>query len=147
MPQTILLAIEWLSVLLILAGALLSVLSAFGLIRLPDVYLRSHAATKSSTLAVMCVLSGVFLYFASAMQTVSINILLGIVFFFITAPVAGHLNGRAAHRSGVPLWNRSIRDELAEAGRSDKAPDANTGQPADDAETDADTGKSDAKDS
>lgn len=115
MLQTIQLAIEWLSVLLILLGALLSVFSAFGMIRLPDVYLRSHAATKSSTLGVLCVLTGVFLYFASVMQTASMNILLGIVFFFITAPVAGHLNGRAAHRTGVPLWTGSVQDELAEA--------------------------------
>ncbi len=115
MLQTIQLAVEWLSVLLILLGALLSVFSAFGMIRLPDVYLRSHAATKSSTLGVLCVLTGVFLYFASVMQTASMNILLGIVFFFITAPVAGHLNGRAAHRTGVPLWTGSVQDELAEA--------------------------------
>ncbi|OWA33261.1 hypothetical protein B9G55_21490 [Saccharibacillus sp. O16] len=115
MLQTIQLTVEWLSVLLILLGALLSVFSAFGMIRLPDVYLRSHAATKSSTLGVLCVLTGVFLYFASVMQTASMNILLGIVFFFITAPVAGHLNGRAAYRTGVPLWTGSVRDELAEA--------------------------------
>ncbi len=115
MLQTIRLTFEWLSVLLILFGSLLSVFSAFGIIRLPDVYLRSHAATKSSTLGVLCVLTGVFLYFVSVMQTASMNILLGIVFFFITAPVAGHLNGRAAYRTGVPLWTGSIRDELAEA--------------------------------
>lgn len=126
MLQTIQLMIEWLSVLLILLGALLSVFSAYGLIRLPDVYLRSHAATKSSTLGVLCVLTGVFLYFASSMQTASMNILLGIVFFFITAPVAGHLNGRAAHRSGVPLWTGSIQDELAEAAEASGVPDAGT---------------------
>lgn len=126
MLQTIQLAIEWLSVLLILLGALLSVFSAYGLIRLPDVYLRSHAATKSATLGVLCVLTGVFLYFASSMQTASMNILLGIVFFFITAPVAGHLNGRAAHRSGVPLWTGTIQDELAEAAKAAGVPDAGT---------------------
>ncbi|OWR30114.1 Na+/H+ antiporter subunit G [Saccharibacillus sp. O23] len=129
MLQTIQLTVEWLSVLLILLGALLSVFSAFGIIRLPDVYLRSHAATKSSTLGVLCVLTGVFLYFASVMQTASMNILLGIVFFFITAPVAGHLNGRAAHRTGVPLWTGSVQDELAEAAKAADVPDAGTSGP------------------
>ncbi|GGO05571.1 monovalent cation/H(+) antiporter subunit G [Saccharibacillus kuerlensis] len=123
MLQTIRFVIEWLSLLLILTGALLSVFSAFGLIRLPDVYLRSHAATKSSTLGVLCVLTGVFLYFASSMQTANMNILLGIVFFFITAPLAGYLNGRAAHRTGVPLWTGSIQDELAEAAQAAGVPD------------------------
>ncbi|PKC51789.1 hypothetical protein RhiirA1_482991, partial [Rhizophagus irregularis] len=45
--------IEWTAVLLILIGAIVSVISALGLIRLPDVYTRSHAASKSATLAVM----------------------------------------------------------------------------------------------
>lgn len=38
--------IEYVFVLLILTGALLSAVSSVGLIRLPDVYLRSHAAAK-----------------------------------------------------------------------------------------------------
>lgn len=98
--------------LLVLAGAVVSVLSAFGLIRLPDAYLRSHAATKSATLGVLLVLSGAFLYFMFALEHVSAKLLLGIVFVFVTAPVSGHLNGRAAYRSGVPLWEKSVRDDL-----------------------------------
>lgn len=49
--------------LLVLSGALISALSAFGLIRLPDVYLRSHAATKSATLGVLFILVGAFSLF------------------------------------------------------------------------------------
>ena len=45
--------IEWAAVILILIGSIVSVISAFGMIRLPDVYTRSHAATKSSTLSVL----------------------------------------------------------------------------------------------
>nr|WP_245864416.1 monovalent cation/H(+) antiporter subunit G [Paenibacillus donghaensis] len=106
---------ELLFALLILTGALLSAVSAFGLIRLPDVYLRSHAAAKSATLGVLCVLSGVFLYFAFFLDYISAKLLLGIVFVFLTSPVAAHLNGRAAYRSGVPLWNRRVQDDLKEA--------------------------------
>jgi multicomponent Na+:H+ antiporter subunit G len=103
---------ELLIVLLILFGALFCALSAFGLIRLPDVYLRSHAATKSATLGVLCVLLGTFFYFMFFLDIISIKLLLGIVFVFITSPVAGHLNGRAAYRSGVPLWEKSVQDDL-----------------------------------
>ena len=53
--------LEWTGVLLILVGSLMSVVSAFGIIRLPDIYTRSHAATKSSTLAVLLSLLGAFL--------------------------------------------------------------------------------------
>ncbi len=103
---------ELLFVILILLGALFCAISAFGMIRLPDVYLRSHAATKSATLGVLCILIGTFFYFWLFLDVVSIKLLLGIVFVFITSPVAGHLNGRAAYRSGVPLWDQSIQDDL-----------------------------------
>lgn len=99
--------------ILALLGALFSVISAFGIIRLPDVYLRSHAATKSATLGIMCVLLAAFLFFFVADEgNASARILLGIVFVFITAPIGGHLMGRAAYRSGVPLWERSVQDDL-----------------------------------
>lgn len=98
--------------LLVLFGAFISALSAFGLVRLPDVYLRSHAATKSATLGVLLILAGAFLYFMLYVEHVSAKLLLGIVFVFITTPVAGHLNGRAAYRSGVALWKGSVQDDL-----------------------------------
>jgi len=104
--------IEYAVVGIVLFGAIFCALSAFGLVRLPDVYLRSHAATKSATLGVLCVLLGVFLYFWLVLDHISIKLLLGIVFVFITSPVAGHLNGRAAYRSGVALWRNSVRDDL-----------------------------------
>lgn len=106
---------ELIIVLLVLFGALLSALSTFGLIRLPDVYLRSHAATKSATLGVLCILTGAFLYFMFYLDQVSAKLLLGIVFVFITSPVAGHLNGRAAYRTGVPMWGKSVQDDLKPA--------------------------------
>jgi multicomponent Na+:H+ antiporter subunit G len=36
---------------------------------------------------------------------------LAILFLLITAPVAAHMIGRAAFRSGVPLWNTKIEEE------------------------------------
>ncbi|HUC93997.1 MAG TPA: monovalent cation/H(+) antiporter subunit G [Paenibacillus sp.] len=110
--ETLATAGELLIGVLVLTGALLSALSAFGLIRLPDVYLRSHAATKSATLGVLFVLAGAFLYFWLYLEHASAKLILGIVFVFITSPVAGHLNGRAAYRTGVSLWGGSVQDDL-----------------------------------
>lgn len=104
--------IELMAALLILLGAIMSVISAFGMIRLPDVYTRSHAATKSSTLSVLLCLSGAFIYFWVDDGYVSIRLLLGIIFVFITAPVSGHLVCRAAYRSRVPLAQGSGDDAL-----------------------------------
>ena len=104
--------IEWAAVVLILIGSIVSVISAFGMIRLPDVYTRSHAATKSSTLSVLTCLLGAFIYFWVHDGFVSVRLILGILFVFVTAPVAGHLICRAAYRSRVPLAKGSGEDEL-----------------------------------
>ena len=97
---------------IIVFGSIIGLISVLGLIRFPDVYLRSHAATKSATLGVLFILAGIFLFFMLYLDHVSVKLLLGIVFVFLTSPVAGHLNGRAAHRSGVALWENSVRDDL-----------------------------------
>lgn len=105
---------DFFGALLILTGGIMSVISVFGLIRLPDIYTRSHAATKSSTLAVLLTLSGAFIYFWATDHFISVRLLLGIVFVFLTAPVAGHLLVRAAYRSKVKLADISGTDDLYE---------------------------------
>lgn len=119
---------EFIGAVLILTGGIASVISVFGLIRLPDVYTRSHAATKSSTLAVLLTLSGTFLYFWFSEQFISVRVLLGIVFVFLTAPVAGHLIIRAAYRSNVKLADISVEDALYELLHKDKVKEDESGQ-------------------
>lgn len=106
---------------LLLIGAFLSLVAAFGLIRLPDVYTRNHAASKSATLGVMCILLATFFYFLAADGFFSSRLLLGIAFFFITAPVAGHLISRAAYNSGVKMWDQSVRDDLKDKAKKKAA--------------------------
>ncbi|WP_247747233.1 monovalent cation/H(+) antiporter subunit G [Alkalihalobacillus sp. BA299] len=98
--------------ILILIGALLSVVSSIGLIRLPDLYNRTHAATKSATLGILAILLGAFLFFWIVDGYISARLLLGIAFVFVTAPVGGHLIGRAAYNTKVPLWEKSVQDDL-----------------------------------
>ncbi len=97
---------------LLLIGSLLSLLSTFGLLRLPDIYNRTHAATKAATLGTVSILVGSFIFFYVVDGIISAKLLLGILFVFITAPVAGHMVGRAAYRTGVPLWEMTIKDDL-----------------------------------
>lgn len=98
--------------ILILIGALFSLLGALGIVRLPDFYTRSHAATKTATMGVICILLGTFLFFWLVLNQVNILPLLGIVFVFVTAPVGGHLIGRAAYRTNIPLWEKTVKDDL-----------------------------------
>lgn len=85
-----------------------------GVLRFPDVYSRLHAATKSSTLGVSGVLIGSFIYVASDMNVFSGKLILGILFVLLTAPVAGHMISRAAYRTGVPLSEKTVYNQLEE---------------------------------
>ncbi len=91
----------------------MALISTLGLVRFKDVYTRSHAATKSSTLGVLLTLSGVFIYFMVNDNYFSVRLILGIAFLYLTSPVAGHLITRAAYHSGVKVYtkdNKEIED-------------------------------------
>ncbi|NLC77805.1 MAG: Na+/H+ antiporter subunit G [Clostridia bacterium] len=94
---------ELLATFFMVLGAFMSLFSALGAIRFPDIYTRSHAASKSTALGVLFALLGAFLYFLLADGHVSIRLLLGIFFVFLTAPVASHVVCRAAYRTGVQV--------------------------------------------
>ncbi|MFC7060714.1 monovalent cation/H(+) antiporter subunit G [Halobacillus seohaensis] len=98
----------------LLLGTFFLISGSLGVLRFPDVYTRLHAATKSSTLGVSGILIGAFLFLYVEHDIISGKLLLGILFILLTAPVSGHMIGRAAYRSGVPLWDQSIQDEYKE---------------------------------
>ena len=105
---------ELIGAILILIGSIISMISAVGIIRFRDVYSRAHAATKTTTLAVLLTLTGVFIYFWLGEGYISVRLSLVIVFVFITAPVSGHLVLRAAYRSHVKTSDATAEDELRE---------------------------------
>lgn len=104
--------INSLIILFITIGVFFILVTAIGLIRLPDVYSRAHAASKSATLGVMSILIGVFLHFWLIEGNFNPRIILGIVFLFITGPVGGHMMAKAAYFSGVPLAKETVRDDM-----------------------------------
>lgn len=104
-------AIEIIASILVLIGVFFTLLSAIGVIRLPDVYSRMHAAGKSSTLGVIFLMLAVFVYFIPQ-GIVNGKILLAIVFVFITAPLSALMVNRSAYRIGVPLAKNSVQDDL-----------------------------------
>lgn len=106
--------VKALIVLLISIGVIFTVVSVIGILRLPDVYTRSHASTKSATFGVLCTLVGVFLYFWLLEGEFNVKLLLGIVFLFITAPIGGHVMARAAYISGVDPSSMTVKDDLDE---------------------------------
>src|SRR5699024_1856757 len=93
-------------------GSIVSVISAIVLLRFHDVYTRSHAATKTTTLAVLTTLIGVFIYMSVGQGYISVRLMMGIVFVLITAPVSGHLVLRASYRSNVKIADETANDEF-----------------------------------
>lgn len=101
---------EMIAAFLIIIGALLMVVAAVGVVRMPDLYLRMSATTKAATLGAGFILLGAAIYFNEFGTTT--RALATIVFLLITAPVAAHMIGRAAYFNGVPLWEGTLHDEL-----------------------------------
>lgn len=96
--------------LVVLVGAVFALAAGVGVLRMPDVYIRMHAATKAGTLGSGMMLLGVALH--SGESDIVLRVFAAIVFLIATAPVAAHLLGRAAYISGVPLWQGTALDEL-----------------------------------
>ncbi|NLU76637.1 monovalent cation/H(+) antiporter subunit G [Streptomyces sp. HNM0575] len=104
-----------------MAGAVLCLLAGIGLVRLPDVLTRMHAATKPQVLGLLFVLVGAGLRLRSAADLGTL-LLVGI-FQLLTVPVAAHMVGRAAYRTGRTDREHLVVDELAAAAeKSDKSP-------------------------
>lgn len=84
--------------LLLVGGALFTLVAAIGILRFDDVYMRMHAASKAGTLG-----SGMALI-ALAAHSLEIDVvtraLAGVVFFMLTAPISAHLLARAAYLAG-----------------------------------------------
>ena len=96
--------------LLLLIGAIVLLLAAVGMVRMPDLFTRMQAASKASTLGIACVLLALAFHFPGI--SVNIRVIGTIVFFFLTAPITAHLIGRAAYFVGVPVWKGTVIDEL-----------------------------------
>ncbi len=94
---------------LVLVGTFLFFLTGLGLVRMPDVFARMHAATKGASLGVALLLMAAALYFGET--GVVTKAVVTIVFIFLTAPVAASLLGRAAYARRIPLWDKSVIDE------------------------------------
>jgi multicomponent Na+:H+ antiporter subunit G len=95
---------------LLLFGSFIGLLAAVGLVRMPDFYGRLQASTKAQTLGLVSLLLGVGLALSDAW--VWLRLVLLVLFVFMTSPLSGQMIARAAYLLGVPLWDRTTRDDL-----------------------------------
>ncbi|PRI11818.1 monovalent cation/H(+) antiporter subunit G [Leucobacter massiliensis] len=101
------------SMVCVFLAAVLSVAAGVGLLRFPDALSRLHAATKPQIFGLLLVITAV------ALDQRSVATLLGLVPVFVfqslTAPIAAHMVGRAAYRTGQLDTETLMVDELGPA--------------------------------
>lgn len=87
---------------LMIFGTVLLLIGAVGLLRLPDFYCRTHAATKPDTLGLVLILLGLAVHDGLTLNT--IKMLMIILFVFLANPTSSHALGRAAILGRLVPW-------------------------------------------
>ena len=88
-----------LSWLCLLGGSFFVLAGGIGMMRLPDVYTRSHAAGMTDTLGAGLILIGLMLQGGFTLITVKLVLIL--VFIIFTSPTSTHALIHTAHASGI----------------------------------------------
>jgi multicomponent Na+:H+ antiporter subunit G len=96
MLSTIITMASWAS---LLAGSAFCVIGAIGLIRMPDLYTRMHAASVTDTLGAGLILLGLLLQAGFTLVAAKLVIVAMLIFF--TTPSATHALARAAFLRGI----------------------------------------------
>ena len=92
-------AVDIASWVFLITGSLACVIGAIGLLRLPDFYARTHAASINDTLGAGLILAGLMLQAGATL--VAVKLLMVFVFLLLTGPTSAHALAKAAARSGV----------------------------------------------
>jgi len=88
--------------LLVAGSVFFTAVGALGLLRLPDLYTRAHAASKADTLGAGFGIAAVMISFG--IGTASLKAAFLLVFVYVTAPTAAHAISRAAYDQGIEPW-------------------------------------------
>jgi multicomponent Na+:H+ antiporter subunit G len=110
-------------VALVAASAGFTLVAVVGFYRLPDVYARAHAASKSETLGALLAIAAAAAAFGPG-ETLKLALLA--LFVLVTGPTAAHAVVRSAADAGIEPWTRGrpVPDGGVERGRDGTDPDA-----------------------
>lgn len=104
----------------ILLGSFFTIVGAFGLVRMPEVFTRMHAASVTDTLGVGFLILGMGLQ--AGLSLVTLKLLFLLALFFFTAPVITHALAQAClHEKIRPMLteDRTSRGVSPSAGKGD----------------------------
>ena len=109
-----------LSGLSIAIGVVALLIGSLGLIKLPDVYCRTHAVGMIDTAGAGFIILGMIIH--QGFSLVSFKLALIGVFLFFTSPIATHAVAQVAHKMGVkPVGRNLIKATLTRKGSTNKS--------------------------
>jgi len=89
----------YLGYIFIFLGVIAFLISAIGLLRMPDVYTRMHAGTKTTTIGIILIVLG-----AGCIEpSWAWKLILLAVFILLTNPLSSSVIARASHSNGATL--------------------------------------------
>ena len=96
--------ISW---ILLLSGSFFAVVGGIGVIRMPDLFTRLHAAGVTDTGGAGLILAG--LMFQGGISLVTVKLLMILTFLWFSSPVSTYALARAALASGEePFWAEDL---------------------------------------
>jgi len=83
----------------IIAGSVVCVIGGVGMIRMPDFYTRTHAASVTDTLGATLILLGLGIY--AGVGLVAVKLAMVLFLLYVTSPTAAHALVKAAYSRGL----------------------------------------------
>ena len=102
------------SILCFVIGTVALITGSLGLLRLPDVYSRIHAAGIIDTAGVGFIVLGMMLQ--AGLSLTSAKLALIVFFLFFTSPISGHAIAMMAHKFAVEPKARNLKGKPDEPG-------------------------------
>lgn len=99
----------WIAAAAIVAGGVFGLLAGIGILRLPDLLTRMHAASKAGLVGAGLTFVGIAI--VAGESAIILRAILGMLFLALTTPVSAHLLARAATKAGhVPGNTESVSE-------------------------------------
>lgn len=98
------------TIIFIIAGIFFLFAGSLGTVRMPDFYSRTHATSKSDTLGLMLVITGLIIY--EGLHINSAKLFLILLFIALSNPIGSHALARAAYEYNLkPLLSGHKKEE------------------------------------
>lgn len=91
-------------------GAVFILIASIGLLKMPDIYLRMSASTIAGTFGVASMLIAAAIHFFNL--GIFLHVIGVIIFLILTVPIGAHLLARAAYIIRLPMWDKTVHDDL-----------------------------------